>query len=120
MSVLGRASSLLAIALSLVVAIVADASAQQAPAGITRAEFDAIHSDFFFGADMDFNLSLTAVEIDAQMRRSSSEIQGIVYPQYYDMDGDGLVTYDEFTAGAAAEFHRRDVNGDGVITPDEF
>ena len=120
MSVAGRASSLLAIAMSLVVVAMANASAQQKPVGISRADFDAIHSDFFFGADSDFNLSLTQAEIDAQTRRSSSEIQGIVHAQYYDMDGDGLVTYDEFTAGAAAEFHRRDVNGDGVITPDEL
>ena len=116
-----RAISLAAIAVSLLIALAPDAPAQQSmPLGITRADFDAIHSDFFFGADKDFNLSLTTSEIDAQMRGSSPEVQSIVYAASYDQDGDGLVTYDEFTAGADAEFHHRDVNGNGVIEPDEF
>jgi hypothetical protein len=124
-----RAVSLAAITASLLFGMVFGTTARQAAAqqmaqqtisGITRADFDAIHADFFFGADLDFNLSLTAAEIDTQLRRSSSEERGIVAIDSYDADGDGVVTYDEFTTGAAAEFHRRDLNGDGVITPDEF
>lgn len=115
-----RAMSISAAALSLLIAISGEAAAQQAPAGISRADFDAIHADFFFGADKDFNLTLTQAEIDAQMRRSSNEVQALVDAFSYDADGDGQVTYDEFTAGADAEFHHRDLNGDGFITPDEF
>jgi Ca2+-binding EF-hand superfamily protein len=47
-------------------------------------------------------------------------VQSIVAISAYDENGDGEVSYDEFTAGAAAEFRRRDVNGDGVITPGEI
>lgn len=115
-----RAVSVAAIAASLLMLAAIPTQAQQAAQGITRADFDAIHSDFFFGADRDFNLSLTEAEIEAQMLRSPGEVQGIVFLSSYDADGDGLVTYDEFTAGADAEFRRRDLNGDGVIAPDEF
>lgn len=115
-----RAISLVAMSAALVLAAVQGAMAQQAAGGITRSDFDAIHADFFFGADLDFNLSLTQAEIDAQLRRSSDEVRSIVAISSYDENGDGDVTYDEFTAGAAAEFRRRDVNGDGVIKPDEF
>jgi hypothetical protein len=115
-----RAVSLAAIAASLLLLLASESRAQQVAQGITRADFDAIHSDFFFGADRDFNLSLTEPEIAAQMLRSPSDVQAIVDASSYDADGDGLVTYDEFTAGAATEFRRRDLNGDGVITSDEF
>ena len=115
-----RAISLAAMSAALVFAVMQAATAQQAAGGIKRADFDAIHADFFFGADLDFDLVLTQAEIDAQLRRSSDEARSIVAISSYDENGDGKVTYDEFTAGAAAEFHRRDINGDGVITPDEF
>ena len=115
-----RAVTLVAMSAALVLAALQGAVAQQAAGGITRADYDAVHADFFFGADLDFNLMLTQAEIDAQLRRSSDEVRSIVAISSYDENGDGEVTYDEFTAGAAAEFHRRDVNGDGVITSDEF
>lgn len=114
-----RATTLAAMTLSFLIVMSNAAAAQQA-AGISRADFDAIHADFFFGADKDFNLILTQAEIDAQMRRSPGNVQAIVDAWTYDQDGDGSVTYDEFTAGADAEFHHRDLNGDGFITPDEL
>lgn len=107
-------------AASLLFALSPDAAAQQNAAGITHADFDAIHADFFFAADLDFNMSLTPKEVDAQLRRSPPETQGMINIAAYDADGDGLITYDEFTAGADAEFSRRDANGDGVLTPDEL
>ena len=107
-----RAISLAAMSAALLLAAAQTVIAQQSTGGITRSDFDAVHADFFFGADVDFDLALTQAEIDAQLRRSSDEVRSIVAIASYDADGDGKVTYDEFTAGAAAEFHRRDVNGD--------
>ena len=57
-------------------------------------------------------------ERGARYRRGGGRGMGML--RRYDLDGDGIISRQEFAEGTLRRFNRLDANGDGAITEDEI
>lgn len=96
------------------------ASAQEsivigAEIGMNAMDFDAARNSFFYQNDIDGDFALSFSEISEAMSHGSSRLF-----DGYDLDGDGLISYDEYIQSGTELFLSLDADGDGVLSPLEM
>lgn len=86
-----------------------------AEVGMNAMDFDAARNSFFYQNDIDGDFALSFTEMaDAMAQGGSRLFDG------YDLDGDGLISYDEYVQHGTELFASLDANGDGVLSPLEM
>ncbi len=78
-------------------------------------DFESARDSFFNKADRDGDLSLSPDEISEALGPTPSLLFGAT-----DYNGDGQITYGEYTQSTSEIFDFLDRNGDKVLTQDEF
>lgn len=83
--------------------------------GMSAMDFDAARTSFFYQHDRDGDFALSFAEMsDAMLHGAARLFDG------YDLDGDGLITFDEYLQSGLDIFRSMDLDGDGVLSGHEM
>jgi Ca2+-binding EF-hand superfamily protein len=83
--------------------------------GMSAMDFDAARTSFFYQHDRDGDFALSFAEMsDAMLHGAARLFDG------YDLDGDGLITFDEYVQSGLDIFRSMDLDGDGVLSAHEM
>lgn len=83
--------------------------------GMSSLDFDVARDSFFYQNDRDGDFALSFQEMsDAMVHGGGRLFDG------YDLDGDGLISYDEYVQSGNDLFKSLDSDGDGLLSPLEM
>jgi hypothetical protein len=86
-----------------------------AESGMSAIDFDSARMSFFNQADTNGDLQLSPQEMSEAMAHGGSPLfQGV------DIDGNGLISLDEYMQSGNDLFDRLDADGDGTLTSGEM
>lgn len=83
--------------------------------GMSSIDFDSARMSFFYQADTNGDLALSPDEMGQAMSHGGSQLFS-----GRDMDGDGVITLDEYMESGNELFKSLDVDGDGVLGSGEM
>jgi hypothetical protein len=86
-----------------------------AESGMSALDFDAARTSFFYQHDRDGDFSLSFPEMSEAMLNGGSRLF-----DGYDLDGDGLVSFDEYVQSGMDVFRSMDLDGDGILSSMEM
>ena len=79
--------------------------------GMSAMDFDAARNSFFYQNDRDGDFALSFSEMSEAMSQGGSRLF-----DGYDLDGDGLISYDEYIQTGSELFLSLDADGDGILS----
>lgn len=79
--------------------------------GMSAMDFDAARNSFFYQNDRDGDFALSFSEMSEAMAHGGSRLF-----DGYDLDGDGLISYDEYIQSGSELFLSLDADGDGILS----
>jgi Ca2+-binding EF-hand superfamily protein len=82
-----------------------------AEVGMNAMDFDAARNSFFYQNDRDGDFALSFSEMSEAMSQGGSRLF-----DGYDLDGDGLISYDEYIQTGSELFLSLDADGDGILS----
>jgi hypothetical protein len=80
-------------------------------AGMTSLDFDVARDSFFYQNDRDGDFALSFQEMSNAMIHGGGRLF-----DGYDLDGDGLISYDEYVQSGNDLFKSLDSDGDGILS----
>lgn len=82
-----------------------------ADVGMNALDFDSARTSFFYQNDRDGDFALSFDEMSEAMSHGGARLF-----DGYDLDGDGLISFDEYVQSGTELFQSLDANGDGVLS----
>ena len=82
-----------------------------ADVGMNAIDFDSARSSFFYQNDRDGDFALSFDEMSEAMAHGGARLF-----DGYDLDGDGLISFDEYVQSGSELFQSLDADGDGVLS----
>lgn len=79
--------------------------------GMTSLDFDVARDSFFYQNDRDGDFALSFQEMSDAMAHGGSRLF-----DGYDLDGDGLISFDEYVQSGNDLFKSLDTDGDGILS----
>jgi hypothetical protein len=86
-----------------------------AESGMSALDFDAARTSFFYQHDRDGDFALSFQEMSEAMLNGGSRLF-----DGFDLDGDGLVSFDEYVQSGMDVFRSMDLDGDGILSSMEM
>lgn len=90
---------------------VTDVGITGAAGGMSAIDFDSARASFFYQNDRDGDFALSFDEMSDAMSHGSSRLF-----DGYDLDGDGLISFDEYVQSGSDLFQSLDADGNGVLS----
>lgn len=86
-----------------------------AESGMSALDFDAARTSFFYQHDRDGDFALSFQEMSEALQNGGSRLF-----DGFDLDGDGLVSFDEYVQSGMDVFRSMDLDSDGILSSMEM